>query len=182
MRQRVWYHCTQTESALTVDVQRRKPSCIGAAEPPTPRLCVAPTLGGCFAARLFDCSKPVHVYVCKCRAIRPRSVWDAPLTGERWVIPPMTLWWHALLGPALVMQAQWLSYEYHRVSGKPSDLRMRLCQYALALAVLGGPRWEREFVEACLKRRNIACPLEYVLCKIETHSTKRSLTTPMMTP
>jgi hypothetical protein len=94
-RKRRWFHCTQDDRGQQWVAARIVPPLAGAGEPRTPRLCVAPTVAGCLAARLWYRNMgPVVVYQTDPRsAIRPgfNRVWDAPLTGERWLVPPVTL-------------------------------------------------------------------------------------------
>lgn len=88
-----WYHCSQKDHGVRWVPERRCPSNIGKSEPRTPRLCVAPFVPDCFVAALFEAPAPVHVYrtAKKYSGIKPRDVHDAPLTGERWLIPPVVL-------------------------------------------------------------------------------------------
>lgn len=95
-RKRLWYHCTQDDHGDQWTAERRPPRIMGSNEPPTPRLCVAPTLAGCFTASLF-CrhGRSVQVY----QTASPRSgikpgrnlVNDCWLTREHWLVPPVQM-------------------------------------------------------------------------------------------
>jgi len=160
----------------TLSVERRAPSLIGEKEPRTPRLCVAPTVAACFAARLFEKSAPVRVYAGEFSAIKPCSVWDAKITGERWAIPPHKLT-HVHTVPAdIVLRTTAAHTLYHGVTKRPSDARLRVCQYAIAVQYLGGTAFEEQFVADWLKYLRIDDPEEYVVSRaIKDGSPRRSL-------
>lgn len=88
---RHWFHCAEDYHGDTWNVPRKRPTLIGPEEPLTPRLCVARSVAACFAARLF--AKDVHVYRTERvrRTVKPNGVYDAVITGERWLIPPVTM-------------------------------------------------------------------------------------------
>lgn len=95
-RYRRWYHCTQDDHGPTWVPERRRPRIIGTNEPPTPRLCVAPTIACCFVASLFlRRGQPVYVYQPEKprRGINPgrKLVHDVWITREHWLIPPVTM-------------------------------------------------------------------------------------------
>lgn len=91
---RPWWHCSQGHQEPRWTARRIVPPCAGPKEPPVPRLCVSGSLAGALAARHWQEGRDIAVYLTEPRrAIRPtsRQVWDAPITGERWVVPPVEL-------------------------------------------------------------------------------------------
>lgn len=72
---------------------RRPPMVMGDSEPVVPRLCVSDAVARALAAVWWlPRLGPVRVYVTEPRrANPPRGVYDATLTGERWLVPPVRL-------------------------------------------------------------------------------------------
>src|SRR5437764_1008740 len=89
MRKRTWYHVSASDHGPELVAARRPPLLRTAAEPLTPRVCVEPSIAGALAAVL--CVPRAYVYSVRARAVAPVGVWDASITGERWLIPPVTL-------------------------------------------------------------------------------------------
>lgn len=62
-------------------------------EPETPRICVAPTIGGCLLA-IYTClsaiNPKINIYRTynKVKAENPNNVKDSTITGEKWLIKP----------------------------------------------------------------------------------------------
>lgn len=74
-------------------------------EPPTPRLCVAPTVAQALVAVWHE--GPVSVYVTEARrTVPPSGVFDQCLTGERWIIPPVQLSRIGIIPADAVAEAQ----------------------------------------------------------------------------
>jgi len=89
-RRRHWYHCTQHRQDATWQAERRPPITRAKSEPLTPRLCVSDSVARALAACWW--TRDVAVYVTEeRRTVPPSGVFDAVLTGERWVIPPVRL-------------------------------------------------------------------------------------------
>lgn len=127
-----WYHCSQVAKVQKFSVAKRPPAHRTTLEPLTPRLCVCPSVALCFTARLFEVA-PVHVYISEPRnGIRPRDVWDAKITGERWLIPPTTMHYAYTIPTEVVYGAQLAIRTYHRVTRKHSSIRLRIAQYFAA--------------------------------------------------
>ena len=130
---RYWYHCSEVDHGPFLWAQRRLPRYPADGEPPVPRLCVCPDVPSCFAARLF-LPVPVHVYVTdrKRSAVRPRGVWDACITGERWIVDPVLLVRVRTVNPDLQVDARWWAKLKRR-----STPRTRVCQLLQAALALG---------------------------------------------
>lgn len=143
-RKRTYYHCTEADRGDEWRCDLLAPS-RSPKEPPTPRLCVCPTVAGCFAARLFR-PVAVHVYAVHCRGVRPpKSVWDRDVTGERWVVHRAVLRRERTVPAYQVARIVGLIREYHLLTRQKSTLKLRVAQYAIAAAVLGDDeRWARK--------------------------------------
>jgi len=137
-----WYHCTQTNHGDRWVPSLRCPKNIGRTEPKTPRLCVSPWVPECFVAVLFEKPGPVWVY----RTIKrysgipaARHVWDADLTQEHWLIPPVVLERVGSIPDgiraALVARAVW----YYRTYRRPS-LKVKFAMLIEAWGTVG-PLW-----------------------------------------
>lgn len=139
MNRRHFYHCTTDWHGPVLVVGRRTPRQPAQREPPTPRLCVSPTVACCFAARLFTLGRPVHVYRTErpCRGVTPVGVWDVCITRERWLIPPMRLVFDHTIAADVAERCQAGVRLYHATTKKHSDLRLRVAQYRTAALVLG---------------------------------------------
>ena len=129
LRPRWLYHVTDDYHGSVMEVIRRHPEYMAEEEPEVPRLCVSPTVAGCFAAGFFrdvDC----HVYrTCKKRkGISPRGVWDSFITEERWLIPPDYLEHVGVVEAMDVYLIQELFRRYHEVTGNRCNPRLRLAQ------------------------------------------------------
>lgn len=128
------YHCTTADFGPRWTAARVCPRFVGPREPRTPRLCVAPSVPGCFAARLFDQNQPVWVY----RTVRPHrgngpvGVWDAPLTGERWLVPPVELDRVGVVPGETALAIGLAASQYVR-SHRSSNVRIRAALYILAV-------------------------------------------------
>lgn len=143
MKPRFWYHCTTRDHGLTFVPARRGPLHHADREPDTPRLCVAETVAACFASVLFfPHGAAVFVYRTDRprRANAPRRVWDASITGERWLVPPVMMVKVDTIRPGVVEEIQLPVYTYHRITRLKSDWRTRIAQYAHAANALG-PKW-----------------------------------------
>lgn len=138
---RFWYHCTQDDHGVRWVPERRCPSTIGKTEPRTPRLCVCPYVPNCFVAALFCEQAPVHVYrtVKEYSGIPARSVWDALVTDEHWLIPPVTLERIGSIDAATVRSVVSPAIWYYDRYRRPS-IKVKFGLAVLAWEVLG-PAW-----------------------------------------
>jgi hypothetical protein len=123
----------------------------------------------------------VHVYTTEAKGITPRGVWDAPITGERWLIPPMTLRQVRVIDRATVLSVTTRTLQYHRITGQPSNVRLKLCLFARALEVFPGSALENRIVERGLATFGITNPAQYIVDRIaetsEFAELERELTT-----
>ena len=86
---RIWVHCSRHDRGQEWTARRIVPL-RGPGEPTTPRLCVCRSVAACLAAAYLG--PQVYVYgTDPVRTNPPVDVHDAPLTGERWVVPPVKL-------------------------------------------------------------------------------------------
>jgi len=156
----IFYHCTNTDHGPVLECKRLAPKCTSAKEPKTPRLCVAPSVAQCFAARLFDVA-PVHVYRTKDKrcGIAPVDVWDRCVTNERWLIPPMQLVKHGTVPKGVV---ELVTKHARRAAciKRGFTLHLRVCQYAVAAEFLGTSKDKRRAAR-CLEALKIQCPYGY---------------------
>jgi hypothetical protein len=133
---RYLYHCTTDYVGPLLHVRRCKPDV--SKEPPTPRLCVAPSIAACLSARLFPDYKHIYVYRRLARGIKPTGVWDAFITGERWLIPPMHLAEFCCIPYYVVHELQDPLKKYFKLTkAKACNWKVRLACYALAAQTLG---------------------------------------------
>lgn len=106
-RRRHWYHCTTDRAVTTWTAVRLAPITKASSEPSTPRLCVAPTVAQALSAAWWRSGKPVSVYITEQRrTVPPSGVWDACMTGERWIIPPVQLTLLTVIPAAAIEAAQ----------------------------------------------------------------------------
>ena len=135
-RRRRWFHCTEDCHGRTWTVGRTAPRIMGPNEPTTPRLCVSPTIAGCLAARLwFGCDIKVYRTTSMRSGVRPRGVWDALITGEHWLIPPVTMELYSVIpGVAVERHAGWVEADIRKEGC--ATLRIRARQYIAFVEML----------------------------------------------
>lgn len=162
MKRYLW-HCTTDYHGIEWFAERRSPRNLSSGEPPTPRLCVAPTIAQCFAAVLFAQGKPVYCYRTDKprRGIAPRNVWDSVITGERWLIPPIRLTLQKVISAEEAEAAQQFVWLFHNCTKRNSSVRIRVAQLACASRVLGGPSTKAR-AQKCLKICGIEDPEAYL--------------------
>lgn len=150
MKKRIYYHCTNFDHGLFLEVKRKPPSHMSDDEPKTPRLCVCPTIPQCFTARLF-LHGPVFVYKTMepISGIKPKFVWDLFITEEKWIIPPTQLVCCEVISHDLVIKAQKLIRTYHAITRKRSCFMSRLIQLNEAYSFLAAktPRWLQDSIK-----------------------------------
>lgn len=66
----------------------------------------------------------------------PRDTWDAKLTGERWLVPPVALVRVRTVPAITAQRIQWLTYAYHDFTKKNATWRTRLAHYCIAWRLL----------------------------------------------
>lgn len=147
---RHWYHCTDRFMGERWTAERIAPRMHGADEPDTPRLCVCPTVGGCLTARLMGGDVFVYRTAKPRRANRPRSVHDAPITGERWLVPPVALELVEVL-PGTILEPILGAVVSHvqRHNGMSAAARARLYRRVIQAIEPAGvhvPAWEKHLV------------------------------------
>lgn len=147
MTPKYFYHCTTEYVGSTLTVHRRKPKYAADGEPAVPRLCVCPSIAECFAARLFQEASPVYCYRTRklVRGIAPYSTWDACITRERWLIPPMQLSLVCTVPAQISIAAQEAVRLYHRKTRRKSSWKLRLMQLLEAAEVLS--RWNANTID-----------------------------------
>ena len=168
MKRRHWYHCTSKNHGPVFQPVRRPPVSRGLKEPVTPRLCVASTVARCFTAVLFN-RGPVYVYKTEKprRAIKAVGVWDAPVTMERWLIPPVTLVLDRVIPESTVEEALCAVRMYHQETRKNSDLILKILQLAIAGRVFGNNEIDQRICANLLTKWGISDPEDYILGLIE---------------
>lgn len=142
MDRRILYHCTSRDWGLFLPVKNQSPRFPARGEPDTPRLCVADSIAGCFASRLYNPRRPLFVYRTRraMSGISPIGVWDSELTGERWLRPPTILICCEVLSAAIVRDAQSLIYGFHEITGRRGCIDSRIVALCEAYAALGQKR------------------------------------------
>ncbi len=110
-------------------------------------MCVAPSVIQCFIATLYAPEKPVFIY----RTTRPRKaydasrdVWDAIITGEHWIWPPVPFERVGTVEATLAKRIQEPTRFYHKMTGKNASLKIRACQLIRATKFLG-EYWPNRF-------------------------------------
>lgn len=167
-RYRKQYHYHVSAKRLDyLDVKRALPMCPSQNEPDVPRLCVCPSVPGCFAARVFTKRKDLYVYrtLKKTKGIKPYRVWDAVITGERWLIPPMRLERIATIDREDVARIQCYSVP---ILWTGADIQIRTAQLAIAWDVLGKRfpnHQERRVCRFLLERFKVGDPEIFFLKK-----------------
>lgn len=135
---RYWWHCTAEYHGATWIAERRCPKNCSRWEPKTPRLCVAPTIAECFAAVLFPVDRSVYCYRSekKYNGVTPKGVWDAVITREAWLIPPVRMLLVRTVAAPDVVRSQEFVRMYHTLTRKTSSLRVRVSQLMCAAVAL----------------------------------------------
>lgn len=152
-RRRHWLHCTQDDHGPRFTARRIVPPRYHEVnEPPVPRLCVCPTLAGCFSAQFFMRRGPVYVYrtTKETSGIFPgkKRVWDCIITREHWLVPPVEMVKiDAIPYEGKVEEIAWPRYLYYKLTGPDSKFRIRVAEYALAAEVLGREKEDRIICE-----------------------------------
>lgn len=146
MRRRKWYHVSSVDHGPTMSACRRGPVLRCASEPATPRVCVCPELAGCLSAVLLQPGR-AYVYAVERRAVAPKGVWDAAITGERWLVPPVELVLVRVLEPYFVRDAQAAAL-LRAQAKRASTWRTRVAQFVVAARMTGerpglAARWAR---------------------------------------
>jgi hypothetical protein len=120
---------------------------------------------------MFHKWRPVYVYrtIKPTRGIAPRDVWDAVITGERWIIPPATLEKVATIEAAVVRLAN--VHLVRRINATLAEgrefnatVRLRLCQFAVYTKVLPSLDSEQQFLRIALSKFNIDNPMDFIKC------------------
>lgn len=135
--------------------------------PPVPRLCVAPAVPNCFGSRLFDLGKNVYLYrtVSRRRANRPRKVWDAVITGERWLLPGTVMEAQGFIKGETVDKMTELPWLYHEETKNKCSIRLRIACQKLAWQVLGSKypnRWWRDYTHRLAHSFGVGDPEKYI--------------------
>ncbi len=158
-----------------IQVDRRFP-CYSDLEPNTPRLCVCPAVPNCFAAAMLVglTGRAAHVYRTekKVKGITPRDVWDAAITGERWLIPPMRLPYFATVDAADVKRVYEAVWWFHKATRQRASCSLRIAQLQIAWGVLGERFPSRREQWLCSKAGElwkIDDGEDYILEQIEAH-------------
>jgi hypothetical protein len=175
---RHWFHCSDRFHGMRWIAQRIAPTIIAIHEPKTPRLCVAASVARCFAARLFKGDVYVYRTASPRRAIKPVAVYDAIITQERWLVPPVEMEMSYVIPAPIVHRAcgaMWerlekkLAKHAGAASGAtpmgPSPLE-QLYSFRDALDALGhefADPMDRRFVNGCItyfEKRRISYDVE----------------------
>jgi len=177
MRPKHFYHVSSQWLGNEFQPILRTPSDMAKKEPPTPRLCVCPTIAACFAARLMASHRTAYVYKTAkpYRGIAPRSVWDQIITGEKWLIPPVKLIHVANINALTVDKIQSAVIYYHKITKQNSGHLVRLAQYARANEIIGGPEWEERLINRWLRRFDIFDPERFLIMKAMEYRRKSIL-------
>lgn len=85
------------------------------------------------------------------RAIKPVGVWDAVVSGERWIVPPARLVLDRVLFPDVAIRATEAMWLYHAETGLPSNVTLKCCLRKMAFDAVGGPLWEGRLISRWMK-------------------------------
>jgi len=104
------YHVTERQWPEEIELKPMRTSDIPGCgrdeeEPDTARICVAPTIAGCFTAicqNLCHCGDTYYIYRTRKKFLgcKARQVIDAHITGERWLLWPATFVRVGEVGPS----------------------------------------------------------------------------------
>lgn len=169
-RKRLWLHCTQDDHGPRFTARRIVPPRYAATEcnePKIPRLCVCPTLAGCFAAQFFYTQKPVQVY----RTVLPRSgifpgrkrVWDCIITREHWLVPPVELEKVEVIPYEKFEDIAYPRFLYYKLTGPNSKFRIRVAEYVLAAKVLGEKSLDKKILDYYRRYISTKHPADYII-------------------
>lgn len=124
-----YYHCSTINHGQILVIKKQCPRLKADKETHTPRLCVAPTIAACFAARIFN-HGPVYVYktIKPVNAVKPINVWDQCITKERWLIEG-TLNLYTIISNHICEEAYTSLKILYQIKKMRSSLRIRACQY-----------------------------------------------------
>lgn len=165
MKKRPWFHCSSTDHGDAFVAARRPPILQADGEVQTPRLCVSPNIAACFAATLFEESRPVHVYRTRTprRAVMPVKVWDQIITQERWLIPPVEMVRVKIVDADTADRVQ-VGARLIAEQRQRSSVRKRIMQYARAIEEFGAPAGEVRAIERIRASLGLTChPDDYFL-------------------
>lgn len=171
-KQRLHLYHVSTLRLGSITAERRTPLYADPKEPPTPRLCVCPSVPACLAARLFPV-RELYVYRTErpLRGVSPVGVWDSLITKERWLIPPAKLVRVGTITEEEVHEAQGDIRRFHRMTRKHSSHRLRVAQLEMAWRVLEGKfpiQRERRFSQRlCRMFLEGVEPVEFIESEIE---------------
>lgn len=140
-RRRYWLHCTQDDHGQAWDFELKAPRLMGTGEPPTPRLCVAPSIARCMVGALPNRDHPLYVY----KTATPRKginpginlVHDCWLTAEHWLVTPGPMVLDRVV-PAEVclLYAEHVRKVLHTNGNKPMSPRQKAHAFLYALDCL----------------------------------------------
>lgn len=148
MRRRLWYHVTPKDHGPLLTAVRRPPLLRTASEPMTPRVCVSSSIAGCLSAVLMP-DGPAYIYAARRRAVRPVGVWDAAVTGERWLVPPVSLKLYRVI-PANVIRDVYAATNLRLERRKKSpSWKVRIAQLVIASRITDS---DREIAELWYER------------------------------
>ncbi len=167
MPKEILFHCSEVNHGPEWIAKRRPPLTRSEKEPDTPRLCACPTIAPCFAATLLRGDVFVYRTAQPTGSVKPRDVWDAGLTGERWLIPPVRMVFDRMIPAAITKQINgWvLAYLYSGHNGVPP--KIRVCQWAIAAKLIDAPRREKQWAARVLEGVGITDPELYILEQCE---------------
>lgn len=165
---RHWFHCSDRDLGDRWTATRIVPM-PEANESNTPRLCVCRDIAACFAARVFSIGRPVWVYRTRrpTGSVRPVGVWDAGITGERWLVPPVEMMLVGLIDQYTVSDIQWSSLMYVSKTWEPFNLSLRSACLIAAIDELGNTEPEREVAAYLRSRFKIEDPHAFIIAAME---------------
>lgn len=154
-RKQHWFHCSARFHGQTWTVGRTCPKNVSTKEPMTPRLCVASTIARCFAARLFR--GDVFVYRTKVprSGLKPIRVYDAVITQERWLIPPVEMVLHSIVQANMTERACRRTRDFIEIHDRAPGTFQRFQAFQDAIDALGpecSTSADRRFVTWGLER------------------------------
>jgi len=102
---------------------------------------------------LFYKRQPVYCYRTEkpMRANKPVGVWDAVVSGERWIVPPARLVLDRVLFPHVAVKATEAMWLYHAETGLASNVTLKCCLRKMAFDAVGGPAWEGRLISRWMK-------------------------------
>lgn len=177
-RKRFFYHLSDVDHGPTLKTTKRPPKCRAESEPDVPRLCVAPHIPDCLAAKLMRLDRTVWIYRTDrpIKGVKPFKLWDEILTGERWMWHPASVVKIGSLTPDQIVRVQQPLHRFHG-HGWDAGYKVRIAGLKLAwdaLRALHPNKWRERFVDSLAEKFLKMPPDEFLVQECDRRYQKRA--------